>query len=132
MPPALFTVAELRTIMGNPSLSEDTANLALSLVTIEIRRIVGPATYDALTDVTAYKLIALQLAKRIVFNPTVLKSERVDDYEYTVDSGAIGAAELTADEIERILKIAGKGGPFSIKPGYPSPTFTDARYGERW
>lgn len=121
--PELFTLEELVTFLQVPSLETDIATLARDLVTYEFRAEIGAARYDALTDLTPYKAIALVVAKRVVFNPEGLRSEKIDDYEYTIAAENLGEAELTPTEEARVLKLMGRGGAFSIRPGYPSPTY---------
>jgi len=129
MPPELFTAAELRTFMNKPDLSDDAAALALALATVEIRNLVRPAVYDALTDVTAFKGIALRLGKAFAYNPNGHKSEKIDDYEYVNHAAdSAGPLYLTDAEIDRIGKLLGRGGPHSIRPGYPSPTYSGVTY----
>jgi len=118
--PDLFTLPELVTYMQVPSLPTDIATLARDLATIEIRRVAGPVRYDALTDVSALKGIALAVAKRVVFNPENLRSEKIDDYEYTISAESLGEAELTDREEARLHKILGRSAAFSVRTSYPA------------
>lgn len=116
----LFTLDELNAYL-QVTVDATTAALARDLATAEIRLEVGPATYDALTDLTAFKSIALAVAKRMVINPGGLRSQarQIDDYsvtntyatEYLVD------CELTDSERDRIARILGRtNGAFTIRP----------------
>lgn len=120
----LFTQAELVAWAQEP-VSTDTGALVLELVTIAIRGAVGAARYDALTDVSPLKLVALDLARRMVWNARGKRSEshQIDDYTETVTyaSETLEAPDLTDDDRERILRALG-GRPsaaFSIRPGAP-------------
>ncbi len=115
---ALFTISELTAYMQVSSLDEVTALLIRDLVTAEIRQAVGATTYDALTDLTGMKLIALVAAKRMILNPEEFRSETIDDYSYTRSSESLADPYLTDDELGRLRSIAGlsSGGAFSIRP----------------
>lgn len=124
--PELFTLEELVTFLQVPSLETDIATLARDLVTYEFRAEIGAARYDALTDLTPFKALALVVAKRVVFNPEGLRSEKIDDYEYTIAAEDLRAPELTEDERRRIRKRAGIKSAFSIAPSRPR-TYTCCR-----
>jgi hypothetical protein len=119
---ALFTLAELRD-WSRPDLSDGTAQLALDLTTIEIRRYVGAARYDALLDLSPLKRIALDLARRMVWNADGKRStsRSVDDYTETdtFATETLQPAELTAADEAAIDKALGDdtpAGAFTIRP----------------
>lgn len=121
MPPDLFELGELVSLMQLPEFDTATAELLRDLVRIEIRLAVGPATYDAMTDVTAFKGIALAAAKRAARNPDGLRSKtrQIDDYSETdtFASETLVDVELTESERDRIDRIMGRsGGAFTIRP----------------
>lgn len=124
MPPELFTLEQLVTFMQRPSLQADIAGLARTMATIEIRNHIGPTRYDAYTDVTAFFGFALKLARRVVFNPEGLRSEKVDDYAYEIAIEDLVPPELTESEKETLDKIVarleGRGRAFSITPTAPA------------
>ncbi|MGC5033074.1 hypothetical protein [Micromonospora sp. DT229] len=123
--PDLFTRSELEAYPPPVSVPEETAALVLSLVTAEIRAVVGADRYDRLTDLSPLKAVALALARRMVDHPGGRRStsRSVDDYTET-DTWAVESlapAELTAGEVERIRRAVGlpTGGAFTIRPGAP-------------
>ena len=73
----LFTLEQLGSFMQVPEFDTVTLELARELTTIAIREEVGPVTYDALTDLSPFKPIALAVAKRLVSNPDGLRSVMV-------------------------------------------------------
>ncbi len=125
--PDLFTQAELEAYPPATTVAADTADLVLALVTTEIRSVVGGERYDALTDVTALKGVALALARRMVDNPGGRRStsRQIDDYSETDTwaAEALAPAELTDGEVDRIRRAVGLSavGAFTIRPGAPVP-----------
>lgn len=121
----LFTLEELVTYMQVDELPTDILTLARELATAEIRRYVGSGKYALLTsdESTDLKGVALQVAKRVIFNPENLRSEKVDDYEYTIAAEDLRPPDLTTAEEKRIDRVIGTSGAFSIAPKYPSPTY---------
>lgn len=121
----LFELSELVTYMQKPSLPTDIASMARELATAEIRRHAGRARYALLTADEALDLkgLALQLARRVVFNPEGLRSEKIDDYEFTIAVEDLKPPELTDSDQTRIDRILSVSGAFSIAPKYPSPTY---------
>ena len=134
MPPDLFTLPELVSYLQVPEFDTATAALARDLATAEIRYEVGATRYDALTDVTAFKRIALDLAKRSVTNPSGLRSTSIDDYSETYATESLAGGGLTQAEKDRIAEILGDGVAFSIRavaePGY-YPRQPYPYYGQR-
>lgn len=118
--PDLFELGELVSLMQVPEFDTATAELIRELVTIEIRLAVGPDTYDALTDVTAFKGIALAAAKRAAMNPSGVRSRsrQIDDYSETdtYATETLTDVELTQSELARIDRIMGRsGGAFTVR-----------------
>lgn len=125
--PDLFTQAELEAYPPPVTVPAATAELVLTLVTTEIRRVVGGDRYDALTDVSALKGVALALARRMVDSPGGLRSRQrqVDDYSETdtYATESLAPAELTAGEIDRIrnaVGLASASAAFTIRPSAPA------------
>lgn len=124
MAPPLFTLPELDAYTQQ-TVPADTGALVLSLVTIAIRSEVGADTYDALTDVTPLKPIALDLARRMLLNPGGIRStsRQVDDYTETSTyaSETLLPADLTEADRDRIRRALGlaPSGAFTIRPGVP-------------
>jgi hypothetical protein len=123
--PVLFELTELVTYLQKPSLPTDIAELARELTEVEIRNHIGASIYDAYTDLRPFKLQALIIAKRVVFNPEGLRRERIDDYEYEISIEDLMPPELTQSEMDRLdalaEKIAGKTRAHSIRPKAPTP-----------
>lgn len=124
-PPPLFTLPELDAYTQS-TVPEATGTLALALVTTLIRTEVGAATYDALTDVTALKPVALDVARRMLLNPGGQRStsRQLDDYTETVTYASetlMAAAGLTDNERDRIRDALGLRpvGAFTIRPAAP-------------
>lgn len=111
----LFTLAELATYMQVDSLPEASATLARELATAQIRAAVGPARFDALTDTTLLKPLALEVARRSLLNPTGLRSEQIDDYSVTYASETV-AGGLLAAELEWLRRLLGGRASFEIRP----------------
>ena len=112
----LFTLEQLVSFMQVPEFDTVTLELARELTTIAIREEVGPVTYDALTDLSPFKPIALAVAKRLVSNPDGLRSEQIDDYSRTFASETLVGADLTESEKARIAVILGRpDGAFTIR-----------------
>lgn len=128
--PNLFELPELVSWLQVPEFDTATATLVRDLVTSEIRAHVGSSTYDALTDLSPYKAIALAAAKRAVLNPSGLRSTQIDDYSETFATETLGDVELTEAEQNRIDRILGRaGGAFSIRPaGTPDSTPASRRH----
>ena len=103
MPPELFTLEEFVSYLQVPEFDTFTATLARELTTIAIREEVGAATYDALTDVSAFKPIALAVAKRVVWNPEGLRSraEQIDDYSQTLTYATETLADAVLSQAEK-------------------------------
>lgn len=119
--PQLFETRELVSLMQREEFDTDTAELIRELVTIEIRNAVGPTDYDAMTDVSQFKGIALSVAKRAAGNPEGLRSRQrsIDDYSETETyaSETLVDVELTELEFGRIDRILGRStGAFTIRP----------------
>jgi hypothetical protein len=123
--PDLFTLPEFVSYLQVAEFDTATATLARDLAAAEIRYEVGAIRYDALTDVTAFKRIALDLAKRIVTNPDGLRSMSIDDYSETYASESLAGGGLTQAEKDRIAEILGGTGAFTVRavaePGYYGP-----------
>jgi hypothetical protein len=119
----LFTLEELVTYMQVDSLPTDIATMARDLATGEIRRYIGTGRYAALTadEMLDMKGIALQVAKRVVFNPEALRSEKIDDYEYVISAENLVPPALTDGEAKRLDRILDRAGAFSVKPAAPQP-----------
>lgn len=139
--PDLFTKPELEAYPPPVAVSPATADLVLALVTAEIRRVVGAARYDQLTDLTPLKGVALSLARRMVDHPAGRRStsRSIDDYTETDTWAAesLGPAELTASEEERIRDAVGlsPSGAFTIRPKAqpyrPCPPYSSLPYCRR-
>lgn len=131
--PDLFTIPDLVSFLQVPEFDTYTATLVRRLVTAEIRREVGPATYDALTDLSSFEGLALTVAKRAVLNPAGLRSvaRQVDDYSRTdtYATETLGDVELTDAEKARIDRILGRNaGAFTVRPyGQPDTCFPSLR-----
>lgn len=119
----LFELPELVSYMQVPQLQTDIATLARQLATSEIRRFVGAARYDALDadDQADLKGVALQIAKRIIFNPEGMRSEQIDDYSYTISAEDLRPPQLAESEERRINRIIGRSPAHTIRPTYPTP-----------
>jgi hypothetical protein len=122
MPGPLFTLPELDAYTQS-TVPETTGTLVLALVTSLIRSAVGAATYDALTDVSMLKPVALDVAKRMLLNPGGMrsKSRQLDDYTETdtFASETLLGSGLTDAERDWILELLGLGtsGAFTVRPG---------------
>lgn len=113
----LFELPELVSWLQVPEFDAATATLVRDLVTSEIRTYVGPSAYDAMTDLTALKAVALAAARRAVLNPSGLRSTQIDDYSETFATETLGDVELTEAERERIDRILGRAsGAFTVRP----------------
>ena len=119
----LFTLEQLASYMQS-DLDTASADLALSLATALIRGEVGAARYDALTDLSPLLPVALEVARRVLLNPTGVRSEQIDDYSVTYATEFVGGAVLTDAEraqVRRLLGLAPRGA-FTITPaGSPPP-----------
>ena len=113
----LFELAQLASYMQS-DLDQASAELARSLAAALIRAEVGASTYDAMTDLSPFLPVALEVARRALLNPGGVRSESVDDYSVTYASEFVGGAALT--EAERALVLAAAGvapeGAFTIRP----------------
>ena len=115
--PDLFALPELVSYLQVSEFDTATATLARDLVTTEIRLYVGAAAYDLMSDVSAFKGIALAAAKRVLLNPAGLRSAQIDDYSETFATETFGDAQLTDAEKARIDGILGRAGEaFTIRP----------------
>lgn len=118
----LFELTELVSYMQVPELLTDIATLARELATAEISRFVGVGAYAALdADIMAdLKGVALQIARRVIFNPEGLRSEDIDDYSYTISAEDLRPPELSESEQRRINRIIGRAPAHSIRPKPPT------------
>jgi hypothetical protein len=126
----LFTPEELDAWTGK-AIVEATGLLVLELVTAAIRNAVGAARYDALTDLSPLKQIALELARRMTRNVDGRRSvsRQLDDYTVTdtYASETLAAPVLTDDDLDQIWLALGLGrrrplGAFTIRPAYTPDT----------
>lgn len=125
----LFTPEELDAWTGK-SIAEATGLLVLELVTAAIRNAVGAVRYDALTDLSPLKQIALELARRMTRNVDGRRSvsRQIDDYTETdtYASETLQSPVLTADDLDQIWLALGLGtrrpGAFTIRPAYTPDT----------
>jgi hypothetical protein len=121
--PDLYTIPEFVSYLQVTEFDTYTAELLRGLVTSEIRLQAGPAAYDALSDVSAFKAIALAAAKRASWNTAGLRStsRTVDDYAETDTFAAesLTDVELTDAEVARIHRIMGdSSAAFTVRPAY--------------
>jgi hypothetical protein len=130
----LFTLEELDA-WAQTTVGAATGALVLDLVTTAIRGEVGADRYDALEDLTPLKLVALDVARRMIRNADGRRStqKQLDDYSTTVTyaTETLAAPYLTEDDIARIWAALGvkPRGAFTIRP-YGEPA-TTAAY-RRW
>lgn len=115
----LFALDELVSYLQVPEFDTATAALARELATTEIRFEVGASVYDALLDLSPFKPIALAVARRVVTNPSGLRSSTIDDYSETYASESLGEAYLTGTERDRIRRILRRSAAFTIQPATP-------------
>ncbi|MCX4470457.1 hypothetical protein OOK41_09075 [Micromonospora sp. NBC_01655] len=115
--PDLFELTQLASYMQQ-DLDQASAELARTLATALIRAEVGAARYDALTDLSPFLPVALEVARRVLLNPAGIRSEQVDDYSVTYAAEVLGGAALTEAERARVLAAAGiaSSGAFTIRP----------------
>ncbi|MFF0823054.1 hypothetical protein ACFYUR_22055 [Micromonospora haikouensis] len=125
----LFELTQLASYMQS-DLDQASAELARALTTALIRAEVGAARYDAMTDLSPFLPVALEVARRALLNPGGIRSEQVDDYSVTYAAEVLGGATLTEDERARVLAAAGiaPSGAFTIRPAYVAPV----RHCGRW
>ena len=116
----IFTLPEFVSFLQVPEFDTATAELARELATAEIRLEAGPLRYDALTDLSPLKAVALAVAKRVVTNPSGLRSSSIDDYSETYASESLAGAELTDAEKKKIRRIVGRPSAFSVRPEPPA------------
>lgn len=132
-PIVLFTQPELVLWAPTAGVNEATYQLVLELVTTAIRGEVGAARYDALDDLTPLKLIALDLARRMLRNAAGLRStsRAVDDYTETdtFATETLQPPDLTTDDIDRLWRALGvrTAGAFTIRPA-GTPDLCPGRY----
>lgn len=128
----LFTLPELDA-WAQTSVPEATGTLVLELVTTLIRSEVGAARYDALTDLSPLKPVALDVARRMIRNADGRRSvaSQVDDYSETVTyaSETLAAPFLTDDDVTRLWAALGvrQSGAFTIRPGARAAVMRCAR-----
>lgn len=121
-PLVLFTLAELDAWTPGTTISEAAGALYLELVTTAIRGVVGADRYDALTDLSPLKLIALNLAKPMARNAEGKRStsRQIDDYTETdtYATETLDPPALTDDDVDAIWRALGvrRGGAFTIRP----------------
>jgi len=119
---ALFTLPELDA-WAQTAVPEATGTLVRELVTTLIRSEVGADRYDALTDLSALKPVALDVARRMIRNADGRRSValQLDDFSETVTyaSETLAAPFLTADDIARLWLALGvrRSAAFTIRPG---------------
>lgn len=113
----IFTLAEFVSYLQQPQFDTLTAVLVRELVTIEIRLEAGATLYDALTDLTPFKAIALKVAKRTVLNADGLRSVTIDDYSETRATETLFEVELSEDDKEKIGRAVGRSCAFTVRPG---------------
>lgn len=125
----LFTLEELVAYMQVDEFDAFTATLARELATAKLRAAAGPVRYDALTDLSLLKPIALDLAKRIVTNPSGLRSASIDDYSETFASETLGS-DLSRAEVAEVRRLTGRPSAFTIAPAMParSPACAERLY----
>lgn len=122
MVPELFTLPELDA-WAQTTVPVATGTLVRELVTTLIRSEVGADRYDALSDLSPLKPIALDVARRMIRNADGRRSvaSQIDDYSETVTyaSETLAAPYLTDDDRARIWVIFGvrRSGAFTIRPG---------------
>jgi hypothetical protein len=117
----LFTLPELDS-WAQTTIPEPTGTLVLELVTTTIRTEVGAERYDALEDLTPLKLVALDVARRMIRNADGRRSyaRQLDDFSTTVTyaTETLASPDLTEDDIDRIWRALGlrTAGAFTIRP----------------
>lgn len=125
MVPELFTLPELDA-WAQTTVPVATGTLVLELVTTLVRSEVGADRYDALTDLTPLKPVALDVARRMIRNADGRRSvaSQIDDYSETVTyaSETLAAPFLTSDDIARLWLALGvrRSGAFTIAPAVPA------------
>lgn len=119
--PVLFELPQLASYMQTSELDAASAALARDLVTSLIRTEIGAARYDALTDLSPFLPVALEVARRVLLNPGGVRSEQVDDYSVTYATEFVGGAALTEAERQLVRAAGGlaSSGAFTIRPGAP-------------
>lgn len=113
----LFELTQLASYMQQ-DLDSSSASLARSLAASLIRAEVGATVYDAMTDLSPFLPVALEVARRALLNPNGVRAEQVDDYSVTYATEFVGGAALTAAERALVLAAAGvsAGNAFTIRP----------------
>ncbi|PWR08579.1 hypothetical protein DKT68_15290 [Micromonospora acroterricola] len=129
--PVLFELEQLASYMQTDGLDAASAALARDLAAALIRAEVGAARYDALSDLSPFLPVALEVARRVLLNPGGVRSEQVDDYSVTYATEFVGGAALTESEAARVRAAAGmaSSGAFTIRPAAPVQPVRCAR---RW
>jgi hypothetical protein len=112
----LFELEQLDAYMQQAQ-DPTSAALARDLATALIRAEVGAARYDALTDLSVFLPVALEVARRALLNPGGVRSESLDDYSVTYATEFVGGAVLTDAERQMVLAAAGVApdGAFTIR-----------------
>lgn len=130
----LFTRGEFASYAQLAEVDNATVDLYLSLVTAVIRAHVGPATYDALSelDLVSLKGVALEAAKRAYLNPSGLRSMQIDDYSETFATETFGGVALTDAEKAAVDAALGRpsSGAFTIRT--PAEPFRSPRRRRTW
>lgn len=119
----LFGLEQLASYMQS-DLDQASASLARDLATSLIRSAVGAAAFDALTDLTPFLPLALEVARRVLLNPAGSRSESVDDYSVTYAAEFVGGAALTDAERALVRALAGvepSTAAFTIRPAGVPP-----------
>jgi len=119
--PVLFELEQLASYMQTDGLDAASASLARDLATSLIRSEVGATRYDALSDLSPFLPVALEVARRVLLNPGGVRSEQVDDYSVTYATEFVGGAALTEAERASVRAAAGlsSSGAFTIRPAAP-------------
>lgn len=118
----LFTQDELALWARGSDVDEATYALTLDLVTTAIRTEAGADRFDALDDLVPLKLVALDVARRMLRNAAGLRStsRQIDDYVETdtFATETLAAPDLTEDDRSRVWRALGVRTPaaFTIRP----------------
>jgi hypothetical protein len=120
----IYSIEEFVSYLQQPQFDNVTAILVRELVTTEIRLEAGATRYDALTDLSPFKAMALKVAKRTVLNSDGLRSVTIDDYSETRAAETLAEVELSEADKEKIDLIMGRYGAFTVRPtGQPDQTW---------
>ena len=125
---ALFELTELASWPAMSDIDTATATLIRELVTAQVRNAAGHRRFDALTDMSALKPIALDLAGRMLDNPQGLRShqEQVgavsETNTYSTEALVVGA-RLSREERDEIRRLVGapRAGSVRMVTGRYSP-----------